>query len=120
MYIDKNDPRLPNVTSKETALILRDTVSDCRRFDVFVTVNNKDSNWIPWELGLADGLKGENSVALFPTSERGYDKSWAEQEFLGLYQRIVWGEIKGMEEPGWIVHDHQVNTARKLRDWLRG
>lgn len=118
VYIDKDDKRLPESTNRETAEILRSTIKACRRFVVFVTTNSKDSCWIPWELGLADGEKGAMPVALFPTAKHDYEQKWAEQEYLGLYHRIVWGKIQGWTKSGWMVQDHVKNTATGLRKWL--
>lgn len=120
VYIDKSDNRLPESPTRETAEILRSTIKSCRRFVVFVTTNSKDSRWVPWELGLADGEKGSYQVALFPAASRSYERAWAEQEYLGLYQRIVWGKIQGWTENSWIVLDHILNTAVPLKKWLKG
>ena len=120
VYIDKADNRLPESTNRETAEILRSTINACRRFVVFVTTKSKDSRWIPWELGIADGEKGVSPVALFPTAEKSYEQTWAEQEYLGLYRRIVWGTMTGWSKKGWMVLDHVKNTATPLRNWLEG
>ena len=120
VYVDKGDQRLPAKPSRQTAEILRSTVQECRRFVAFVTTNSKDSRWIPWELGLADGEKGHSPVAIFPAATHDYEQSWAEQEYLGLYRRIVWGKIKGWKDKGWMVLDHVENSATGLRDWLAG
>lgn len=69
IYIDEGDSRLPKKPSKETAVILRDTIQKLKRFVLFVTTNSKDSIWIPWELGLGDAYKTSASVALFPIAE---------------------------------------------------
>lgn len=98
VYVDKNDERLPESTNRETAEVLKSTIRDCRRFVLFVTTNSKDSRWVPWEIGLADSEKGGSPIALFPTATKSHDQQWAEQEYLGLYRRIVWGKIKGWEK----------------------
>ncbi len=117
--MDSEDDRLPRKPNGETAEILRDSIKVCRRFVLFVTTNSKDSSWIPWELGLADGEKGQWAVALFPTAEKSYEQTWSETEYLGLYQRIVWGKIKDVtKENTWIVLNHEKNTAVTLRRWL--
>lgn len=119
VYVDDEDDRLPNTPNRETAEILRGTVKSCRRFVLFVTTNSKSSRWIPWELGLADGEKGQWPVALFPTAEKSSEQTWSETEYLGLYHRIVWGKIKDVtEKDGWIVYNHEKNTAVTLRRWL--
>lgn len=120
VYIDDGDARLPAKPSKETAAILRDTIRTLEKFVVFVTPNSKDSRWIPWELGLGDAYKNPRNVALFPASEKTYAQEWAEQEYLGLYRRIVWGKIEGHEKACWIVYDHIENSAETLGKWLRG
>lgn len=120
VYTDDGDDRLPEKTTPDTALILRSAIGDCRRFVLFVTPNSKASRWIPWELGLGDGLKTAAAVALFPSAETWHDTTWSEQEYLGLYQRIIWGTFQGKEENEWMVLNHHNNTAIPLRRWLEG
>lgn len=120
VYVDKADNRLPESTNRETAEILRTTINACRRFVLFVTTNSKDSRWIPWELGIADGEKGAYPVSLFPTAKNSNEQIWANQEYLGLYRRIVWGKMTGWTKEGWLVLDHVKNTATSLRQWLEG
>lgn len=118
-YIDKGDNRLPETPSVKTARILKDAIINCKRLVVFVTTNSKDSKWIPWELGIGDGAKTNLDVALFPAAEKAYDTKWIEQEYLGLYRRITWGELEGYEEKLWMVYDHINNKAVRLVDWLK-
>ena len=121
VYVDKVDQRLPQNPNRETAEILRGTIKNCRRFVMFVTPNSKDSRWVPWELGLADGEKGEYPIALFPASTTSSDQMWAKQEYLQLYSVIVFGKIKNVTtEPTWIVWNRAKNTADTLKKWLSG
>jgi hypothetical protein len=117
VYIDRKDGRLSGVPNEETGRILKDSIKKCRRFVVFVTNNSKDSTWIPWELGLADGSKGSDYIALFPSAEKSYEQSWSEQEYLGIYQRIIWGNFAN-SDPEWLVYYHHNNTAVRLSEWL--
>lgn len=119
VYVDKKDTSLPPTTSRETALILRRNIALSSKFVLFVTPNSKESNWIPWELGLADGEKTKSKVALFPAADKSYDQKWSEQEYLGLYDRVVWGHFKDKKDE-WLVEDYTKNTAVTLRSWLRG
>lgn len=119
VYVDKKDPSLPPATSRETAAILRRNIALSSKFVLFVTQNSNESRWIPWELGLADGEKTKSKVALFPAAERAHQQRWSEQEYLGLYDRIVWGNFTGKEKE-WLVLDHAENTAVSLGKWLRG
>lgn len=120
VYVDLGDDRLPEPPSVDTAQVLRDTIRDMRRFVLLVSPNSKGSIWIPWELGIADGQKSASAVALFPVVERVTETKWAEQEYLGLYRRIVWGSLEGHEKEVWMVYDHHTNTAQLLSKWLRG
>jgi hypothetical protein len=119
VYVDLGDDRLPQDPSVETAQVLRNAVRETKRFVLLVSPNSKGSAWIPWELGLADGQKGVPSVALFPVIEYASETKWAEQEYLGLYRRIVWGKLEGYDEEVWMVYDHHKNSATALSKWLR-
>ena len=118
VYVDKGDDRLPQTPSPATAAILREAVGVCKRFVLLVSTNSKDSRWIPWELGLADGTTRPARVALFPVAGTSHEQSWANAEYLGLYKRIVWGRIGQETRDHWIVWDHIANTAQALGDWI--
>lgn len=57
VYIDKADKELPEKTSAETGVKLKNRIAQCQKFVVLVTANSKNSRWIPWELGFADEKK---------------------------------------------------------------
>lgn len=118
VYVDLKDDALPRNPSPETARILRENLSKCRKLILFVTTQSKDSRWIPWELGLGDGQKRPANVALLPAANTSNDKAWAEVEFLGLYDRIIWGNFPS-QSPEWLVHNHRDNTALRLREWIQ-
>lgn len=117
VYVDVKDDSLPVAPSVETAKIIRNALQRCNKFVVFVTTNSKDSKWIPWELGLGDGDKKPRNVAIVPAAPTSSEQSWANQEYLGLYDRVVWGNFAD-KEPEWLVHNHHENSAVRLRDWL--
>ncbi|MGJ8651594.1 MAG: hypothetical protein ACSHX4_14660 [Opitutaceae bacterium] len=118
VYTDDEDESLPSNPTPETADILRKNIQRCPKFVLFVTKNGKDSNWIPWELGLADGIHHSPNVALFPSAENQFDQTWSEREYLGLYLRILWGNIDGYEKPLWMVINHRTMAATPLRKWI--
>ncbi len=120
VYVDLGDDRLPQNPSVETAQVLRSAVRSTRRFVLLVSPNSKGSKWIPWELGLADGQKFQDSVALFPVVQSARECSWAEQEYLGLYRRITWGKLNGFNDEVWMVYDHHTKTATELAQWFHG
>lgn len=118
VYTDIGDDRLPEKTTPETAHMLKLAIKECQRFILFVTTNTKRSRWIPWELGLGDGMKTTDDIALFPSAQNSNDTFWSEQEYLGLYQRIIWGSFNGTVQNEWIVLNHHNNTGTPLSRWI--
>lgn len=119
VYCDMGDARLPENPTPETAAILKHQISRSDRLVVFVTTNTKDSRWVPWELGVGDVELLPDNVALLPVAQNTWEKSWAQQEYLGLYRHIVWGNITGEPNPLWMVFDFRTNTATPLHHWCR-
>jgi TIR domain len=119
VYIDKKDDTLPPYTSRETAEALRSRIIECDKFILFATESSKGSRWMPWELGVSDGLKPKSEIAVFPGVESVNDKDWAEREFLGIYDRVVWGDIKGRPNRVWMVWNRERNSACELSAWLQ-
>jgi len=118
VYVDKKDPALQQMDIFDIANRLRSAVRLCRKFVLLVTPRSKSSTWIPWELGLGDGSNRDVNVALFPSAETAWEQEWSEQEFLGLYQRMIWGDFKGEDKCCWMVLDHRKNTGTRLAEWL--
>lgn len=118
VYIDKVDKELPKRTSAETGVKLKERISQCPKFIVLVTENSKNSRWIPWELGIADEKKKLPNVALLPDVGNQANAAWPEQEYLGLYPRIVLSTFKGQPAPVWMVLDHHNNLGTELSEWL--
>lgn len=118
VYVDKKDPELPPYTNKETAAGLKSRIHQSKKFVLLASENSKDSRWVPWELGIADGYKGLSRVAVLPAVESQHKAAWADWEYLGLYDRIVWGNLQGESEKVWMVLDARAKTATKLSVWL--
>lgn len=118
VYVDEVDPEMPPYTSDETAELLKQRIHQTSRFVLLASKNSQESKWVPWELGVADGDKGLDRIALFPASDSPHDTTWASWEYLGLYRRIVWGNMEGHKDPLWMVWDKKRNTALKLATWL--
>ncbi|WP_319413375.1 toll/interleukin-1 receptor domain-containing protein [uncultured Cohaesibacter sp.] len=119
VYIDKKDTDLPPYTNRETAATLKKRINQSRKFVLLASSNSQQSKWVPWELGLADGYKGMDRTAIFPAVDSQGQSGWVNWEYIGLYDRIVWGQIKGDSENRWLVHNHIKNTAIRLSEWLR-
>jgi hypothetical protein len=119
VYIDKLDKYLPSSTNHQTAVELKKRITDIDKFILFATENSKDSKWMPWELGIADGIKKFYDIAILPSVENRFEETWAEQEYLSIYKKIVWGSIKGGHGEDWIVRDFQKKEATYLNEWLK-
>lgn len=119
VYIDKIDKELPKKTSAETGVKLKKRIDQCPKFIVFVTENSKNSRWVPWELGIADEKKTLRNVALLPDVGNQANADWHEQEYLGLYPRIVYTTFTGQTQPVWMVRDHHQKTGIELSEWLK-
>lgn len=119
VYIDKKDESLPPTTSRETATILRGRIRQSHKFLLLTTINSKESQWMPWELGLADGYKSPQNTAIFPGVDTAADRTWAEREYLGVYDRVVYGDLQGHPRPLFMVYNQEKHTATELSAWLK-
>lgn len=119
VYVDEIDPSMPPYTSSETAAKLKNRIRVCKKFVLLATPNSNSSKWVPWELGISDGYKSLSNIAIFPSSDDSSNKSWASWEYLGLYDKIVWGDLQGHPEKVWMVLDVRANTATELSRWLK-
>ena len=119
VYVDDRDPSVAGSDVVSIAKHLRRIIKDTQKFVMLATPRSKDSKWIPWELGLSDGVHAPADVALFPSAETALDFEWAEREYLGLYRRILYGDHEGYEQKIWMVIDHRTREAVALSRWLR-
>ncbi len=119
VYIDDNDSNLTGADIPTIATQLRISVKKkCQKFVLFLTERVKDSKWIPWELGIADGCISETNVALFPAAEKAVNILWTTMEYMGLYKRIIFDRLEGFADYVWVVYDYHTNTGELLSKWL--
>ena len=113
-WIDDKDLDRSKVTSDTAALIKRRIWASTGTTYVS-TSNSTSSKWCPWELGVADGMKGK--VCILPVME----SSFKGQEYLGLYPYLEYAKVQGKEKQEFWVYD-QVDRSKYviLRDWLKG
>lgn len=101
IYIDYLDDKLPNPPDYTTAAVLRSSLIKCQKFILLATPNSKDSNWMPWELGLGDGHTGYENTIIFPLLDN--EIYWTEREFYKIYGYIKEGERKDKSKKDWAV-----------------
>ncbi len=84
VYVDwVNDKQLDrDFVTDETARILKERLYMSKGLAYVSSHNIASSKWCPWELGLADGMKGKACIFPILESKRTDFKG---MEFLGLY-----------------------------------
>ncbi len=118
VYLDHEDDELPAVPSLETAALLRERIDNCPRFILAASQNIRSSRWTPWEIGLADGLKGFLKIAIFPLIPDGAKYTGVEQEYLDTYPRIEHVTFKGEHQQTWVVRDPRDGACWTMEEWL--
>ena len=83
--------------TKETANVIKNRMKNCKCLFYVTSDNAPDSKWMPWKLGLMDGLKGR--VAICPLI-RGKSSSdvYQGQEYLVIYPYISENKLKGTDK----------------------
>ncbi len=112
LYVDLRDDSLPRDTDSGTADILRERIREADKFLLLVTDKTKESAWVPWELGIADGLKGREQVAVLPLSSAHDFKG---QEYIERYNRI---ETSGRDIL--TLYNTRSGTAQVFSHWIHG
>jgi hypothetical protein len=87
IYVDWLDPTMPAITSVETAKKIKSKIRECDKFVILLTENSKNSKWVPWELGWADGVKKFGDIAIFPVL-RSASGNFSGVEYMELYPNI--------------------------------
>lgn len=89
IYIDSMDNKMPDETSGETALRIKDVIKYCKKFILLATDKAIESYWCNWELGIGDTHKYIEHIAILPMKEKGdYDWKYKGNEYLQIYPSI--------------------------------
>ena len=110
VYVDWLDGEMSDRTSGETARKIKTKIKEHDKFVILVTENSKNSHWVPWELGIADGEKGIPRIASFPI--RNEDREFTGNEYFSIYPRIQ--EVSSE----WYVWLDDPISFKKLKQWL--
>jgi hypothetical protein len=113
VYIDWLDAGLPAEVSAETARILRQKIEANRFFLLLGTNNAIDSKWVPWELGYADGKKGETSLAILEVRRDG--ETFKGCEYFALYQKVT---LPGIQAPTLEYHTGANSRNVDAKTWV--
>ncbi len=89
VYIDSMDNKMPEQTSGETALRIKEVIRYCNKFILLATDRAIESFWCNWELGIGDTYKYINHIAILPIKETGTsDLNFKGNEYLQIYPKI--------------------------------
>ena len=111
LYIDWLDKDMPRVTSSETAEKLKIKIKKSSKFVILATPKSIESIWMPWEIGLADQMKGISNIAILPIVHE--NKTWDKREYYQLYNRIENIDNR------WLVLNPKYSYAEELERWLK-
>jgi len=116
VFVDWRDSNLSREhVTRETASSLKDTMQRCKALLFVITSTSSGSIWMPWELGLFDGMGGK--VAIVPIARSSAD--FPGQEYAGLYPWIDTASLDNSTNPTlWVNFSRQHYV--KLNEWLAG
>lgn len=112
VYIKKTSKKKTTKSIHTIASDFKSIIKSCPKIVTLVSPESCDSEWIPWKLGYAEGIKGWESVAIFPIKSEYDVEDWADQSYLSIYPRIV------HEFGDWVVKDPRDGNHWKLYRWL--
>lgn len=116
--LDKTETMLVGLSGTAAAPIIRESIRSCPKFIVALTTSIIGSRWIPWELGLADGMHGSNNVAIFPLLTRSTDEIPVEKEYLDTYPAVEWVHLEGHRFEEYCVRIPGTTRFWTLKEWL--
>lgn len=104
VYIDWNDPEMPAIPDRNTALKIKGKIVETDLFLFLATGNSVVSRWCPWEIGYADGKKAIDKIIVIPTTD---GVTTYGNEYLDLYRRIDWSYLgkAGIWSPGKTIYN---------------
>lgn len=118
-YIDSMDHNMPDETSGETALRIREIIEHFKKFVFVATEKAIGSYWCNWELGIGDTHKFIDHIAIIPIKEKGQsDSQYIGSEYLQIYPTIKPLKSYGYFRLEGIDNDFCVFTP-KIKDGLK-
>ena len=104
-----------NVT-RDTARIIRERITQSKALLYVISDSSESSNWMPWEVGFMDGLKGK--VAVCPLLASDDNIKAIGLEYLSLYPYVSNEEDKRGNLRLWV---NETNSKYwLLSDWVNG
>lgn len=103
--------------TKATAKTIKLRMKNCKCLFYVTSENAPQSKWMPWELGLMDGLK--DRVAICPLIREVYESDvYRGQEYLGIYPYISETKTDKGQNALWVNNDERHYII--FEEWLKG
>lgn len=115
IYVDFLDEELVQAPSNQTAAILRQRIMQSKKLVQLITPNSGQSKWMPWELGLGDGLLGYPNSVILPTIN-GTQKV-TDQDYLRMYGYIEKGPSADDTFQDWLIR-YPAQPAKWFKNWI--
>ena len=101
---------------RNTASVIRERIIQSKSLLYVISESSSKSNWMPWEVGLMDGLKGR--VAVCPLLVSDDNLNAIGLEYLSLYPYVSCERDKKDKEMLWI--NETKSKYCTLTDWING
>jgi hypothetical protein len=116
IYVDYLDEELNQAPSSQTAPILRSRINQSKKLIQLITPNSGQSKWMPWELGLGDGLIGYPHTVVLPTVN-GVQRI-QDQDYQKMYGYIDNGLSRDNTIRDWFI-SYPDGKGVWFKDWLK-
>lgn len=113
IYVDWQDPTMPESTNRETADRIKRKINELDYFLILATTSALASRWVPWEIGIADTVKSANKMLVVPIADPS--GRFNGNEYLQLYQRA---EFRNDGSLG--VFAPYMNFGIPIQSWILG
>lgn len=109
LFVDVRDGGVPDEGAGDYVAWLRDCLARDGKLVLVATQEGLTSPWVPWQLGLSEGVLGLENVAVLPVADYGYFRG---SPLLGLYPVIR--RCQG----SWTVIGPHGRMGPRLGEWL--
>lgn len=112
-WIEDKELNRDNV-NRETAQRLRERMKNCRCLLYATSDNATYSKWMPWEVGLMDGINGKVAICPFVSAS---NPSFKGQEYLSIYPTLDEAYVKNTTKKCLWINDKNGEYV-KFNSWL--
>jgi len=111
-YADRLDVSMNHEPDIDTAVSIKNKISNANKVIYIASYQSLKSPWCNWEIGLSDGIKGADKVAIL--SAKANNGRWHRNEYLQQYPLISYD----LQKHTFIVI-YPNGKAKSLYDWIK-